>query len=296
MKPSPLATSAYGEQLDSGRDGQMPVRGRLELRDGSLEHLFEHDRVRVISTPIAFSLIVATKSVSLHINQRIGTTRADLMAGECLLIPPNTAKDLSVERRIEGTYLIEVPSNVINRFLQPVVLCKIWHPIHDAHLSAMAGWLIQSSGLHSAPFEEYRNALLVSLAARLSVLMSLEGEALSMIGQRHRAVLDRVMEILQSDPRHEMTVDEIAAQVGLSGSQLNRIFQRAVGQPVHRYRMDVRLDQANRALRGTKFPIARIAFDCGFNDAAHLCKCYKNRFGVSPGAIRRALKNSDSAD
>lgn len=292
MKQSPFAVSAIGEQLESGRDRSLPVRGRQELRDGSLEHLFEHGRLRPLAAPSTYSLVYASTSGEIELEQTQGPLCASLMAGECLLIPPNASRELKVPQEASGFYLFEIPAWLINRFLQPVVICRIWYPVNDAHLSSIAAWLIASSGLHTTPFEEYRNALFHALAARISALMSVEGDAWNSIGPRNREVMDRVMEIFRTDPKHEMTVDEIANTVGLSGSQLSRIFQRAIGQPVHRYRMDLRLDNANRIIRSSELPLARIAFDCGFNDAAHLCKCYKNRFGVSPGTIRRALRNS----
>lgn len=292
MKQSPFAVSAIGEQFESGRDRFLPVRGRQELRDGSLEHLFEHGRVRPLAAPSTYSLIYASAGGDIELVKSQETVTAKLVPGECVLIPPNAANKVQVGQDVPGTYLFEIPAGLINRFLQPVVMCRIWHPIQDPHLSSIAEWLIASTGLHTTPFEEYRNALFHALAARLAALMSVEGDALTTMGSRNREVMDRVMEIFRADPKHEMTVDEIASEVGLSGSQLNRIFQRAIGQPVHRYRMDMRLDNANRVIRSSELPLARIAFDCGFNDAAHLCKCYKNRFGVSPGAVRRHLRNS----
>lgn|GEM_PF-5283143 len=249
-----------------------------------------------MNAPSTYALIFAAESADLEVVQPIQRISTNLLAGECLLIPPHSASELVDAGKSEGTYMFEVSAGLINRFLQPVVMCRVWHPVRDPHLSSIAEWLIASSGLHTAPFEEYRNALFHALAARLAALMSVEGESFAAIGTRHREVMDRVMEIFRTDPKHELTVDEVASQVGLSGSQLNRIFQRVLGQPVHRYRMDMRLESANRIIRGSEMPLARIAFDCGFNDAAHLCKCYKNRFGVSPGAIRRALRSSDSAD
>lgn len=292
MKQSPLAINAVGEQFAGGRGRCTPVRGRQELRDGSLEHLFEHVRSRALTAPSTYALIYASAGGEFDLIHARETVTARLVRGECVLVPPNAANKVQAGSDVPGLYLFEIPAGLINRFLQPVVMCRIWQPIQDPHLSSLAEWLIASKGLHTTPFEEYRNALFHALAARLSALMSVEGDAWTTMGSRNREVMDRVMEIFRTDPKHEMTVDEIAGQVGLSGSQLNRIFQRAIGQPVHRYRMDMRLDNANRVIRSSELPLARIAFDCGFNDAAHLCKCYKNRFGVSPGAIRRNLRNS----
>ena len=86
---------------------------------------------------------------------------------------------------------------------------------------------------------------------------------------------------------------EVAAAVGLSPRQLERLFQKYIGKTPTRYYLDLRLQRARALLRQTSMSILAVGVACGFVSASHFSKCYADLFGRSPsderaGARRRA--------
>lgn len=103
---------------------------------------------------------------------------------------------------------------------------------------------------------------------------------------RRREACDYIGQHL-ADPA--LTVGRIAAGVGLSTRQLQRLFLEA-GTTPRRYLLERRLEAAARMLRrpGSAQPeaITDIAFEVGFNDAAYFSRAFARRYGRPPRAFR----------
>lgn len=85
-------------------------------------------------------------------------------------------------------------------------------------------------------------------------------------------------------PRH------VAEACGISLSYLHEVF-RAAGVPVEEKIFEERLETARRMLIDPKSrgdSIQSICYDAGFNDPAHFSRKFKQRFGMTPGEMRRA--------
>jgi transcriptional regulator GlxA family with amidase domain len=78
----------------------------------------------------------------------------------------------------------------------------------------------------------------------------------------------------------------IAQEVGLSKRQLDRLFQETFNDSPSNYFRKIRLRHANWLLKNTKKSITDIAFECGYSSSSHLCKSFKDFFGVPPGENR----------
>lgn len=79
---------------------------------------------------------------------------------------------------------------------------------------------------------------------------------------------------------------ELAAAVGISRRQLERLFRRHVGRPPNRYYMQLRLDRARKLLLQTDMPVVDVAMACGFVSASHFAKCYRQFYGQTPRQAR----------
>jgi len=87
--------------------------------------------------------------------------------------------------------------------------------------------------------------------------------------------------------------EEIAARVGLSRRQLERLFRRYLNTSPARYYLRLRLERARLLLTQTTMPVTEIAFACGFTSASHFSKCYRDMFGRTPRDQRRAGGGGD---
>lgn len=83
-----------------------------------------------------------------------------------------------------------------------------------------------------------------------------------------------------------LTVQAMAALLGLSEGFFMRAFKQAVGKSPHSYLIDRRLARARLLLRDTAWGLAAIAQACGFASQAHMATLFKQRLGISPSALR----------
>ena len=87
-----------------------------------------------------------------------------------------------------------------------------------------------------------------------------------------------------------LSVCDIASEVGISSSLLYRIFREEEGMSPMEYLRCIRLDHAGRLLLcGRDLRILDVCTRCGFSDAAYFCRVFKEHFGMTPREYR--LKN-----
>lgn len=79
----------------------------------------------------------------------------------------------------------------------------------------------------------------------------------------------------------------LAEEVGLSISQLARLFQRQFGVSARAYGEKQRHEHALAALQSSPQTIKEIAFRLGFSSLPHFSAWFRRRHGVSPRAMRR---------
>ncbi|SCW67654.1 Transcriptional regulator GlxA family, contains an amidase domain and an AraC-type DNA-binding HTH domain [Ancylobacter rudongensis] len=99
----------------------------------------------------------------------------------------------------------------------------------------------------------------------------------------HQAV--HFMEQRLDDPP---SMDAVARYVGCSTRQLERAFAAALGIAPAAFQRQLRTHYACWMLENSPRSITEIAFDCGFSDAAHFSREFRNAFAASPRQYRSA--------
>lgn len=79
---------------------------------------------------------------------------------------------------------------------------------------------------------------------------------------------------------------DLAKQCGLSTSQFERLFRKALGSSPRQYLQRVRIERASRMLVESGETVASIAQACGYYDHAHFTKAFAALKGVTPTAFR----------
>ena len=82
------------------------------------------------------------------------------------------------------------------------------------------------------------------------------------------------------------SVDEIAAQVGLSAYQLNRRLKDLLGITARQLLIKTRIDVASRLLRTTTLPIGDIAQQSGYCDQSAFTRQFRRTTGLTPRQYR----------
>lgn len=98
--------------------------------------------------------------------------------------------------------------------------------------------------------------------------------------------VDRAVRLLLGDSAQDNSVEQLAAQCGLSRSHFGRAFKASMGLPPHRWLTHFRIARAQEMLAG-RASIAEIALNCGFADQSHLTRVFNAITGCSPAAWRR---------
>jgi AraC family transcriptional regulator len=99
----------------------------------------------------------------------------------------------------------------------------------------------------------------------------------------------RVTDFVQSNLARSIQLDDMAAAIDVSVSQLMSLFKRVLGQPPHRFLVNLRVSSARHLLASTNLPIAEIAGACGFAHQEHLTRLFRREIGLTPAAYRKSL-------
>jgi len=84
----------------------------------------------------------------------------------------------------------------------------------------------------------------------------------------------------------ELTLDDIATSGGVSRFHMARVFGIATGHSVMGYVRGRRLTEAARKLAGGAPDILAVALDAGYNSHEAFTRAFRDRFGVTPEALR----------
>lgn len=95
--------------------------------------------------------------------------------------------------------------------------------------------------------------------------------------------------IMERNIEQTVSIDKLAASVGLSRRQLERLFvEKANSSPAIIYRR-MRLERAKHLVMETTAPLIEIAMEVGFENASHFAKAFRKAFGQSPTKLRDVL-------
>jgi len=86
----------------------------------------------------------------------------------------------------------------------------------------------------------------------------------------------------------------LAEWAGVHPVYLARAFRRHFGVCMSKYVQQLRVRRAAQLLQDRQLTSAQIAQTAGFADQAHLCRVFKNEFGLTPGRYRGLIVESDS--
>jgi AraC family transcriptional regulator len=99
--------------------------------------------------------------------------------------------------------------------------------------------------------------------------------------------LRRLADLIEINLDGDLSLDAMAAEVGLSPLYLIRAFKHAFREPPHRYILRRRIERAKGLLRTTDMSVAEIALAAGFSSQSHLSNRFRRVVGISPAAFRK---------
>ncbi|MFI6148570.1 GlxA family transcriptional regulator [Streptomyces sp. NPDC051109] len=133
-------------------------------------------------------------------------------------------------------------------------------------------------------------------AARLAVMpLERDGGQAQFIVHEHPpaprgSALEPLLRWMEDNARCELTLDEVAAQGGMSVRTLNRRFREQTGTSPLQWLHRARIRQAQYLLETTGHPVERIASQVGFGSPTAFRDRFRRITGTSPNAYRRAFQ------
>ena len=102
----------------------------------------------------------------------------------------------------------------------------------------------------------------------------------------HQPKLVAALELMEHNLGQPQSRGDVAARIGLSTRQLDRLFASELGSSFATHYRTIRLERARDLIRQTTLSITEIALACGFSSPGHFSKCYRERYGLTPRAER----------
>ncbi len=111
------------------------------------------------------------------------------------------------------------------------------------------------------------------------------GQLATPLPPREQEFLNRVMAVVEDRlGDSQLSVEDIAATVGLSRVQLYRKVKAITGSTMNELVRATRLERARRLLATSDMTIAQVAYEVGFSSPSYFSKCYKDAYGTTPNS------------
>lgn len=102
-------------------------------------------------------------------------------------------------------------------------------------------------------------------------------------------VIEAARDVIARRFRENLSLSDVATEVGSSVFHLARIFKARTGFSLHAYRNQLRLRSALVRLREPHVDLIDIALDLGFSSHSHFTETFRRTFGKTPSLVRKTL-------
>lgn len=112
-----------------------------------------------------------------------------------------------------------------------------------------------------------------------------------MLGAQDQTFVTRLREVIRDNMGDsDFSVERIGEEIGLSRVQLYRKVKALTGQTPVELLRKARLERGRRLIEKTEKSVSEIAYEVGFTSPSYFNKCFKDEFGISPGAMRENMQ------
>ena len=224
--------------------------------------------------------------------------RAVALAGPALLtVPPLAAHGFRFAPDVEGWVYTIAERHLQALLRQAPELHAALHRLHAWPLQPDAATTTAVLGAAAALREEVQSqapwraaaldAALLRLAVAVARAVPAEAALAGAVPERALAHVQRCRALVEALYREQPSLAALAAQLGFTPTQLNRVCQRVLGHPALGVLHDRLLLEAQRDLAYTTMSVKQVALGLGFCDAAYFTRFFQRRAGCTPTAWRQ---------
>lgn len=242
-----------------------------------------------------------------HVTEWLDGQPIPLSAGDWLLIPPgikhktlNQADsnftylsllfdidDPDFRRELKSLANVLVTSGAASETQLPAHLQVLDSIIHSYQLNSL-----DNGTIHYLSISERLGLQACVLLIVKDIVSILKQNAEHLNGEKttntyELALAQRIEQLLMASLcSSDVSVQQIARQMGMSRNQCTRLFSKIFGMSPRQYITSQRLLQAKEKLIQTDQSIESIAYDLGFSSQSHFSRQFKRWTGVSPITYR----------
>jgi AraC family transcriptional regulator len=102
----------------------------------------------------------------------------------------------------------------------------------------------------------------------------------------------RSIEAMRTRMAEDLSLDQLAAEAGLSVFHFARMFKQSLGVPPRVYLTQLRMEKATELLQSTELTITEIAQEVGYSSSQVLARIFLKHYHKSPTDYRRVVRNT----
>lgn len=143
--------------------------------------------------------------------------------------------------------------------------------------------------IYDARGNEFEHAVEMTGRLYTTLAIFMHGATTNNAQNTANTYVQKSIEYISSNYSYPITVEDIAAYVGLSRSHLFRSFQSVLGQSPKEYLTDFRIKQSCYLLEHSSLSITAIANSIGFDNSLYFSKTFHKKKGMSPKEYRNQM-------
>ena len=120
-------------------------------------------------------------------------------------------------------------------------------------------------------------------------MYSLERNILLSKNSEHVDMINRARFIMRKEVESDLTVQQIAEQLGVSYSSFRKLFKEFTGVSPALYQQELKLQKAKELLSTTGISIKEIAYQLNFDSPDYFSSKFKNKVGCKPREYREQM-------
>jgi AraC family transcriptional regulator len=187
---------------------------------------------------------------------------------------------------LEPTYLAQIAHESVNsdRVELLLTLKKADPLIHHIGLALKA--TLEEDGVNS---RFYADSMATALSAHLLRHYSTRSHRFQDYEDGlSKQKLRQAIEYIQAHLSENLSLTEIANELGMSQYYFCHLFKRSTGTSPHQFLIRQRVEQAKRLLKQSERTVTAIALDCGFANQSHFAKYFRHYTGINPNQFRKS--------
>ena len=211
----------------------------------------------------------------------------EVLPGDIVLIPEGTIHKTMYEEGQHSRKLMTLSSHYIPSSVVEMMPSMLYLYRNPDIIPEIRKLLLRIESEYTQP-DEYSEEIIESSVALLFFLLARNAKNRKTI-QNGSVYATQAINYIKDNYSSEIKLSEIAKLISVSPEHLSRVFKKETGFGFSEYVTMLRLQKAGQLLKTeAKKSVAKIAFECGFNDSNYFSEKFKSFFGVSPIKYRKA--------